>query len=298
MNLAAGTTVVDAHHHLWDPGRRSYPWMDGVALSPIRRRYGLDELRDVTAANAVDATVLVQTTSDFEESVEFCATAAASRGLIAGVVGWVDLTLGERVEAQIEQLRSAQGGDSLVGLRHQVENEADREWLTRPDVTAGIAAAGRAGLVYDLLVVTDQLRSATWLADRLDTVSFVLDHAGKPPLTGGADAWEAWRIGIAALAARPNVVCKLSGLATEADWSAWDAATLRPAAELVLELFGSERVMFGSDWPVCELAGTYAEIIVAACDLTVELSTVEQTLVFRENACRVYRLDAALAPGD
>lgn len=282
--------IVDAHHHLWDPDRREYSWMDGEGLRPIRRRYDVDDLRTVARANGVDATVLVQTVGDFDESVEFCAAAAESDGLIAGVVGWVDLTLGDAVVEQLARVRAGRGGERLVGIRHQVQDEADRDWLSRPDVTAGIRTVGEAGLVFDLLVLRDQLESAARLVGHLDGVTFVVDHAAKPPLVAGETAMADWTAGLAALATQPNVMCKLSGLATEADWSSWTADTLRPAVDHVLGCFGPERVMFGSDWPVCELAGSYGRIVAAAQELTASLSADEQADIFGRTARRVYGL--------
>ena len=157
------SSVIDAHHHLWDPARPGAEWLQDDSLHAINRAYGLRELREVTERNGVDATVLVQTLADLDESIEFCAIADQSDGLVAGVVGWVDLTLGDRVGEQIDRLQSAPGGDHLVGIRHLVQSEADRDWLRRDDVVAGMAAVGRAGLVYDLLVLTD----ATRVGDRL-----------------------------------------------------------------------------------------------------------------------------------
>ena len=282
--------VIDAHHHLWDPARPGAEWLQDESLRPINRAYGLSELRGVIQRNRVDATVLVQTLPELDESVELCATAAESRGLIAGVVGWVDLTLGDAVDGQLEALRGGPGGDRLVGIRHLVQDEVDRDWLRRDDVAAGIAAVGRAGLVFDLLVLTDQLASAVALVGALDEVAFVVDHGAKPPFRADADSWSMWRSGLADLAAHPNVVCKLSGLATEADWSSWDVDTLRPAADHVLDVFGAGRVLFGSDWPVCELAGPYEAILEAARGLTAGCSASEHAMIFGGNARRVYGL--------
>jgi L-fuconolactonase len=288
VTVPAISDTVDSHHHLWDPARPGSEWLQNAAMAPINRPFGIAELRDVTGRNGVTSSVLVQTVADVDESVELCAVAAESGGLIAGVVGWVDLTLGDAVAEPVGRLRAARGGDRLVGIRHLVQGEADREWLRRDDVVAGIAAVGRAGLVYDLLVLTDQLASAVALVSRLDDVAFVLDHAAKPPFQADDGSWSTWRDGVAELAARPNVVCKLSGLATEADWRSWDADTLRPAADHVLQVFGVERVLFGSDWPVCELAGSYDEVLAAARDLTADCSESECVQIFGANARRVY----------
>jgi L-fuconolactonase len=254
--------IVDAHHHLWDPGRRAYPWMASPALDPIRRAYTVDDLR-AAAGPDVASTILVQTVSDLTETEEFLATAEASGGYVAGVVGWVDLTAD--VPAQLAHLRTVPGGQFLVGLRHQAEDEPDPGWLLRPDVTAGIRAAG---LVHDLLVRAPQRAAARSLAAALPDVPFVLDHAGKPAIADGE--WDPWATWLTTMADLPNVTCKLSGLSTEASWSSWSADTLRPYADHVLACFGPDRVMFGSDWPVCELAGDYPGVLAFARDVLPE----------------------------
>jgi L-fuconolactonase len=279
--------IVDAHHHLWDPSRREYRWLAAAALAPIRRTYTVDDLRACTAPAGVDATVLVQTISDLAETEEFLATAAASDGLVAGVVGWVDLTAPD-VADQLDRLRSGPGGDQLVGVRHQVEDEPDPDWLLRPAVQQGLAAVGAAGLVYDLLVRVDQLAAARAAAERLPELRFVLDHAAKPPIAAGAT--EPWASELAALAKRENAACKLSGLVTEANWDGWTIDDLRPYGEQVLTAFGPERVIFGSDWPVCELAARYRDVVRAAHTLTEQLSPTERAAVFAGNARRAYRL--------
>ena len=159
--------MIDAHHHLWDPATRQYPWLAG--LDPIRRPYTVDDLRRVSGA---DATILVQTVPDHDETTEFLATAADSSGLIAGVVGWVDLTAPD-----VAALLGAHGA-LLVGIRHQVENEPDPDWLLRKDVLRGLRAVAQAGLAYDLLVNPAQYASAAEVADRLPDARLVLDHAG------------------------------------------------------------------------------------------------------------------------
>lgn len=273
--------IVDAHHHLWDPARREYPWMAGDALDPIRRAYTVDDLR-VAAGAEVRATVLVQTVSSLAETEEFLATAAAGDGLIAGVVGWVDLT-GSDVAAELDRLPAG-----LVGVRHQVENEPDPEWLLRDEVMNGLRQLAGAGLAYDLLVRAPQRAAAYAVAGRLDEASFVLDHAGKPGIAAGE--WQPWASWLRELAGLPNVVCKLSGLITEAAWDGWDAATIRPYAEHVLSCFGADRVLFGSDWPVCELAGTYADVLDLTSHLLAGASDPERSAVLGANARRVYRL--------
>jgi L-fuconolactonase len=267
--------VIDAHHHLWDPARRDYPWLAG--LDPIRRPYTVDDLRRVSGA---DATVLVQTVPSAAETAEFLATAAAD-GPIAGVVGWADLTAPDVAG----RLAALDHRELLVGIRHQVENEPDAGWLLRPDVRRGLAAVAAAGLTYDLLVNPAQYPSAATVADHFPDARFVLDHAGKPPIASGEMV--DWARAITEIARRPNVFCKLSGLVTEADWTSWQVRDLAPYAEHVLSVFGPGRVLFGSDWPVCELAATYTEVVEAAKSL---LSPAERHDVFEATARRAYPL--------
>jgi L-fuconolactonase len=281
--------IVDAHHHLWDPTGREYPWMSGSALAPIRRPYTVDDLRQETAAAGVDRTVLVQTVSDMSETEEFLAAAEASQGLIAGVVGWVYLTADD-VGDRLTRLRAGVGGTRLVGIRHQVQDEPDPGWLRRADVGRGLRAVGAVGLVYDLLVLVPQLPTAIAVVERHPDVRFVLDHAAKPPIAAGER--EPWASLLAALAVLPNVSCKLSGLVTEARWDSWTVDDIRPYAEHVLDVFGPDRVLWGSDWPVCELAGSYGRVRELADKLTEGLSADERAAVFGGTATRVYGLPA------
>ncbi|PZF94092.1 amidohydrolase [Micromonospora deserti] len=274
--------MVDAHHHLWDPTARTYPWLAGDALAPIRRPYTLDDLR-VAAGDRIGATVLIQTVSSVAETEEFLATARASGGLVAGVVGWLDLT-GPDVNGEIDRLRPG----PLVGVRHQVEDEPDPDWLLRDDVTRGLTALGARGLAYDILVRAPQRPAALAAARRLDGVRFVVDHAGKPAIAAGE--WEPWASWITAMARCEAVVCKLSGLITEAAWDDWDAARIRPYADHVLSAFGADRVLFGSDWPVCELAGRYADVLALIDELLAGCTATERAGVLGRTARRVYAL--------
>ena len=284
MNAISG---VDAHHHLWDPRVRDYPWMAAPELDRIRRPYGLDDLRRVTAAAGIDRTVVVQAVSETGETVELLAAAASGDGLIAGVVGWVDLEAPD-VAGALDRLRALPGGDRLVGIRHQVQDEEDRDWLSRPTVRRGLSAVAAAGLAYDLLVLAPQLPSALAAVEALPHLHFVLDHAAKPPIAAGG--LRPWSDELARIAALPNLACKLSGLVTEARWDDWNAERIRPYADRVLEAFGPDRVMFGSDWPVCELAASYGQVRELACDLLRDLSAQERDAVLGGTARRVYGL--------
>ncbi|MEV7284855.1 amidohydrolase family protein [Streptomyces sp. NPDC093252] len=278
--------TVDAHHHVWDLTVRDQDWITGPALAPLRQDFTADDLAPEARAAGVDRTVLVQTVTVAEETPEFLALADGHE-LIAGVVGWTDLTAPGAADT-LAALRALPGGDRLKGIRHQVQGEPDPEWLLRPDVHRGLDAVADAGLVYDLLVVPHQLPAAVRAAAAHPGLTFVLDHLGKPPIAAGE--LEPWATGIRALAALPHTVCKLSGLVTEADPASWTVADLRPYAETVLEAFGPDRLMFGSDWPVCTLAASYGRVMSTAGELTAGLSAGERDAVFTGTATRVYGL--------
>ncbi|MFJ7074140.1 amidohydrolase family protein [Streptomyces sp. NPDC098781] len=276
-------TVVDAHHHVWDLSVRDQDWITGPELKPLRRNFTVADLAPRARAAGVDRTVLVQTITVPEETPEFLALAAGHE-LIAGVVGWTDLTRPD-VADELARLRELPGGQYLKGIRHQVQGEPDPQWLLRADVRRGLAAVAEAGLVYDLVVLPHQLPACVKAAAALPGLTFVLDHLGKPPIAAGHR--EPWAGDVRALAALPNTVCKLSGMVTEADPAAWTVDDLRPYAEVVLEAFGPRRLMFGSDWPVSTLAASYGQVLDAARAVTDE-SDHEQ--IFEATATRVYDL--------
>ena len=278
--------IVDAHHHLWDLGVRDQDWITGAALAPLRRDFLLGDYQPLAGQNGVGASVVVQTVTVPGETPELLALAATS-DLIAGVVGWADLTAPGLTD-RIAELTALPGGDKLVGLRHQVQSEADPQWLTRADVLRGLAAAAGAGLVYDLVITPGQLGAAAQAAAAVPDLLFVLDHLGKPAIASGSA--QPWERDLRRLAALPNTACKLSGLVTEADWTRWQVADLRPYAKVALDAFAPGRVMFGSDWPVCTLAASYSEVLQAARDLTWDLSVAEREAIFAGTASRVYRL--------
>lgn len=284
--MTAVEGIVDAHHHLWDLSVRDQDWITGERLAPLRRDFSLADLEPEAKAAGVTATVLVQTVTVAAETPEFLALAAGS-DLVAGVVGWTDLT-DPAVADRLAALRELPGGEHLVGIRHQVQGEADPEWLLRPDVLRGLRAVADAGLVYDLVVLARQLPAATRAAGLVPELVFALDHLGKPPISEGGT--RPWSDDLRSLAARPNTVCKLSGMVTEADWDTWTTADLTPYAATALDAFGPGRLMFGSDWPVCRLAASYAEVVDAARALTGGLDDGERREVFSGTARRVYGL--------
>jgi L-fuconolactonase len=279
---------IDAHHHVWELGRRPQAWLDGAGMAAIRRDFTMADLAPLTAAAGIDRTILVQVLPSRAETAEFLAL-AGEPGPVAGVVGWTDLT-SDRVRESLDALRSGRGGAHLVGIRHLVQGEPDPRWLAWTDVRRGLRAVAGAGLVYDLLTLPHQLPAAIDTARALPGLTFVVDHLSKPPIAaGGLDPWAAL---VRELAALPNVSCKLSGMITEAG-PHWTVAGLRPYAEAVLDAFGPARVMFGSDWPVCLLAASYADVTSAARELTAALTREERALVFGGTAARVYGLPDA-----
>ena len=289
---SAAAELVDAHHHVWDLARRPQPWLAEEGREVLRRSFGTADLVADAAAGLggrrLAATVLVQCLHSTPETEELLAL-AANDPLVAGVVGWADLTRPD-VGAELDRLRALPGGERLVGLRHLVQAELDPRWLLRPDVGRGLSELEARGLRFDLLVLPHQLPAAVALARRRPGLALVLDHAAKPPLRSGDLA--SWAADLAALAAAGPVACKLSGLVTEAG-PGWSLAGLRPAAEQVLSAFGPARTMFGSDWPVCRAAGGWAAWAEAAAERLDPLTAAERDEVLQGTARRCYGLGAS-----
>ncbi|MFC9914037.1 amidohydrolase family protein [Streptomyces sp. NPDC127197] len=281
--MGAAVTVVDAHHHVWDLSVRDQDWITGPDLQPLRRNFTIADLAPEARQAGVDRTVLVQTITVPEETPEFLAL-AAEHDLIAGVVGWTDLTRPDVAE-ELARLRELPGGQYLKGIRHQVQGEPDPEWLLRAEVRRGLAAVADTGLVYDLVVLPDQLPACVKAAEALPQLTFVLDHLGKPPIASGER--EPWETAVRSLAALSNTVCKFSGMVTEADLASWTVDDLRPYADVVLDAFGPDRLMFGSDWPVCTLAASYGQVLATAEEL---LGPFDRTRIFETTATRIYDL--------
>jgi L-fuconolactonase len=278
--------IVDAHQHFWDPERAAYPWMTDV-MAAIRRPMGPEDLEPALRLAKVDATVLVQTRASVDETCEFLAI-AANTPFVAGVVGWVDLT-DRAVGDAIAALREERGGERLAGIRHQVHDEPDPEWLLRPAVRRGLVAVGEAGLAYDLLVRTRELPAALTVAREMPETRFVIDHLAKPPIRDGA--MEPWATRLAEFGPLENVWCKVSGLVTEADWQRWKPEQVAPFVDRALSIVGSRRLIFGSDWPVCLLASSYQRVFELAATCLPGLSEDERTAVFGKNAVEAYQLD-------
>jgi len=280
------TVRIDAHHHVWDLAVRRQPWAEPFPV--LYRSYLLDDLLPSLAAGAIDRTVLVQTVTVAAETPELLAL-AANEPLLVGVVGWVDLTAPD-VADELGRLHEGLGGRYLVGIRHQVQEEDDVDWLAREPVRRGLCSVAAQQLAYDLVIRREQLPSAVSAARAIPELRFVLDHGGNPAIAEGRV--EPWRSDITAFAALPNTAVKLSGLVTQAGPN-WSVDDLRPYADHLLEAFGPARVLFGSDWPVCLLRASYEEVVSVAESLTAGLTVDERAAVFGGNAGAWYRLESA-----
>ena len=277
--------LLDSHLHMWERTKHPQPWLDAQPMAAIDRDFPPDAAVAELSVHGVEGCVVVQAVNDLSETVDLLGAARES-ATIRGVVGWLDLTAD--VPEQIRTLRGSPGGDLLVGIRHVTFVETDERWLARDDVRRGLSAIGDAGLVFDLLIAHHQLPLAAEVARSLPGTSFVLDHLGKTPMRSTELA--SWARHLTDLAQCPNVVVKVSGIVTEDDWSGWSTPRLRPVVDHALATFGPERLLFGSDWPVVELAGGYGPWLAAYLELTDELSQTERDAIDGVNATRVYGL--------
>jgi len=246
---------IDAHQHFWDVSRFEYPWMP-PGESPLRRNYLPQQLEPILKRNRFEGSVVVQANTILDET-RWLLELASKHEFIRGVVGWVDLT-DPRVGTALDEF---QRHPKFKGIRHLVHDEPDVNWLLRAEVIAGLRELARRGITYDLLLRPQHLKIVPGVAEKVPGLRMVIDHIAKPPIaTGRLDGWAEE---MATLAKIPNVYCKLSGMITEADPGGWKAEHLRPYVSQVLKMFSPERLMFGSDWPVCMLAGSWKEVLAA-----------------------------------
>jgi L-fuconolactonase len=275
---------LDAHHHLWRYNDREYGWI-GDEMGVLRRDFLPDELAREQSALGFDGGIAVQARESLAET-EWLLGLAGEYDHIRGVVGWVDLCSPD-LPAQLERFAA---NPKLRGVRHVVQDEPDEQFMLRQDFLRGIEQLRQWKLAYDILIYPRHLPAACELVRRFPEQVFVLDHMAKPPIK--SRALEPWATGLRALAALPNVACKASGMVTEADWTRWRPADLRPYLDVVFEAFGTERVMIGSDWPVCTLAASYEETMGVVTEYIGNLSAPERGLVLGENAMRWYGIGA------
>ena len=275
--------IIDAHQHFWDLRRFRQDWLGATAHRPIRRSFLPRDLEPLLRKAGVDRTVFVQTKHDLAET-RWALDRTAECPWLAGVVGWVDLA-SPRCEAQLEAFLDH---PRFVGVRHVVQDEPDDRFILRPAVQRGLAVLEKRGVPYDLLFHVRHLPHAAEVARRRPGLTLVLDHLSKPRVKEGRIL--GWIDELREAARRPNVVAKLSGLVTEADWTRWSISDLRPYVQAAVELFGPDRLMYGSDWPVSLLAARYGDWLDVLRELISPLSKSEQAKILGGTAARVYRL--------
>ena len=275
--------VVDSHQHFWELSRLEYSWMP-EGESPLRRNFLPADLRPLIADAGVDRTVIVQAHQSMDETY-WLLDLADETDFVAGVVAWVDLA-DPNVGATLDELMTRR---YFCGVRHLWHDEADLGWVVRPDVIRGLEELAARGIAYDLLSRPPHLTYIPELLEKVPDLRTVVDHISKPLIAEGET--EPWSTDLARVAEIPTVMCKVSGMVTEADHESWTPDDLRPYVERVVELFGYDRLMFGSDWPVCTQAATYGQVSDAARDTLGPLSDSDRGAVFGGNAARFYRLD-------
>jgi L-fuconolactonase len=283
-------TTIDAHQHFWRYGAAEYGWIDD-SMALLRRDFLPDELRREMTRAGIDACVAVQARQSLEET-RWLLSLADAHAHIAGVVGWFDLQSPD-VWAELNQWTAH---PKLVGVRHIVQSEADDRFLLRPAFLRGIAQLEAFGLAYDLLLYPRHLPYAIEFVSQIERQRFVLDHLAKPDIRRGERS--VWARDLRQLAAHPNVYAKLSGLVTEADWARWTADQIRPYLDVALECFGADRLMIGSDWPVCTVAADYLRTLDVVRDYLSALPSADRDAVLGGNAQRFWNLKLPRVNGD
>jgi L-fuconolactonase len=273
---------IDSHQHYWDVGRLDYPWMP-PGPSVLRRNYLPDDLEPILADHRFDGTVVVQANVVMEETWWLLDLAARHESIL-GVVAWLDLTNPELGRT----LDRCQRHPRFKGVRHIVHDEPDLRWLLRDNVVRGLNELARRGIPYDLLLRPPHLPLIPELADRVPALRMVIDHIAKPLIA--AHLMDPWARDIEIAAQIPGMHCKLSGMITEADHKQWTADDLRPYVQHVLKLFGPDRLMFGSDWPVCKLAGSWKQALAAFTQACGPLPQTEREKILGGTAMRFYQL--------
>lgn len=276
------TPRIDAHQHFWQFSQPfDYRWLDAPALAPIRRDYLPPDLEPLLRSCGIDASIFVQTQHNLAET-HWVLGLAEAHPFIAGVVGWVDLA-SPAVEEQLLELRQH---PKFVGVRHVVQDEPDPDWIVRPEVLRGLKVLERHGVPYDLLFYVKHLPHAVTVARHCPTLRLVIDHLAKPHIRERKLA--DWLPAFRAAAGCPNIWCKLSGMATEAEWQTWKVADFKPYVDAALESFGPSRCMYGSDWPVCVVASSYERQYAALVELIGGLSESERSAILGGTAMAFY----------
>jgi L-fuconolactonase len=284
MNQEQTALLVDSHQHFWKYNPVQHSWMD-ERMTKLKEDYLPEDLYPLLEKNAIGACVAVQAAQDETEN-GFLLGLAEESEFIKGVVGWVDL----RKQDVGDRLAFYQNNKLMKGFRHIIQDEADPEFMLQPSFMAGIGLLEKSGFTYDILIYPKHLEHALKLVRKFPNQRFVLDHIAKPEI-GKESSFEFWSKGIKALAACDNLSCKVSGMVTEANWNSWAKKDFTPYLDLVSAAFGTERLMYGSDWPVCLLAASYDSVIDVAKTYFSTFSNSEQQAVFGGNAARFYQLE-------
>lgn len=274
---------IDAHQHFWELGRFDYSWLDAEDLAAIRRNFLPSDLEPLIRQVDIDRTIFVQTQHNVVET-RWVLELADQHEFICGVVGWVDLA---SVDCE-DQLLEFKDHPRFVGVRHVTHDEPDDDFIIRDDVIRGLKVLEKHQVPFDLLFYVKHLRHAETLGKQLPELPMVIDHLSKPEIKH--QRLNNWLDPFRAAARLPNVFCKLSGMITEANWQNWKASDLQQYVDVALEAFGAERCMFGSDWPVCELAGSYGQVHGALVECLASLSDDERAKIFGKTAQKFYGL--------
>ncbi len=282
LETSEETMRIDAHQHFWNYNRAEYEWINGE-MAALQRDFLPEHLKPLLAANGFEGSVAVQARQSIEETLWLLELAERNEW-IKGVVGWVDLCSVD-VRVQLERLAVNQ---KLVGVRHVVQGEPDDEFMLRSDFKKGIGRLKEFGLAYDLLLFPRHLAVALKLVKEFPEQMFVLDHIAKPAIAQGL--LEPWGRDIRQLAMFANVSCKLSGMVTETLWKSWKKGDFRPYLDTVLEAFGADRLMIGSDWPVCTVSGDYRTTMGIVTEHVERLTVDEQAAILGGNCARIYRI--------
>jgi L-fuconolactonase len=278
---------IDSHHHVWDLSVREQGWMVGEALNPIKKNFSINDLRQAITGCGIDKTVVVQTVTNYEETPELLELAETD-DLVAGVVGFLKIDADDAI-TYLDSYQPLRGFKYLVGIRDIAHDYEDVKYLSKPQVVKNVQELGRRGLVYDLLTKTPHMRAAIDLVKACPNTKFVLDHISKPYIAK-ADM-QPWADQITELASFENVVVKVSGLFTEADWKNWKKEDFWPYLEHITKSFTPNRMMFGSDWPVCLLAATYKQSIDLVEEFTSKFSESEKNAFWAGTANKAYGLN-------
>ncbi len=277
---------IDSHHHIWDLSIRDQEWIAGDEMQPIRRNFSIADLKDASAPSRIDKTVLVQTVTDYTETPELLEI-AQSEQLVGAVVGWLKIDAPDAIE-HLHQYLDLPGADYLKGIRDIAQDHPDPNYLAKPETISNVQKLGKLGITYDLLTKIPELPAAIELVRACPDVQFVMDHISKPKIA--KQEVEPWKTLMSELANFPNVLCKVSGLVTEANWKEWQVKDFKPYVDHVIEIFTPQRLMFGSDWPVSNLGGTYSEIVELAQALTSGFSPSEAEFFWHKSAASAYNL--------